>query len=131
MAEGFARAIKAASVEPFSAGVQTHELNPRAVQVMREAGVDISQQRSKHVDELKSIPFDFVITVCDHANQACPVFPGKTKIVHVGFGDPPLLAKNAETEEEALSHYRRVRDEIRTFVQSLPDAVTKLQETTQ
>jgi arsenate reductase len=95
-------------------------MNPRAVAVMREAGVDITGQRSKHVDELKDVPLDYVVTVCGHANETCPRFPGKTKVVHVGFDDPPQLAKGAKTDEEALGHYRRVRDEIKAFVETLP-----------
>ena len=106
-----------------SLGIETHGLNPLAVQVMQEAGVDISQQRSKHVNELKDIPFDYVLTVCGHANEHCPFFPGKTKVVHVGFDDPPALAKHAATEEAAMDIFRRVRDEIKQFVQSLPKAL--------
>lgn len=116
MAEGWARHLKADRIEPYSAGIKTHGLNPNAVQVMAEAGVDITGQRSKLVDELKDVAFDYVVTVCDHAHESCPLFPGKTKVVHVGFDDPPRLAKTARTEEEALGHYRRVRDEIRAFV---------------
>lgn len=119
MAEGWARALKGGAVEAYSAGVEPHGMNPRAVQVMREAGVDISGHHSKHVDELKDVPLDYVITVCDQANESCPLFPGKTKIIHVGFDDPPRLAKHARSEEEALGHYRRVRDEIRRFVEHL------------
>ena len=118
MAEGWARHLKGDRVEAYSAGVSPHGMNPNAVRVMREAGVDIAGQRSKHVDELRDVPLDFVVTVCGHANETCPVFPGKTKIVHVGFDDPPQLAKGAANEEEALGHYRRVRDEIRRFVES-------------
>ena len=98
-------------------------MNARAVAVMKEAGVDISSHRSKHVDELKDVPFDYVVTVCDHANETCPVFPGRTKVVHVGFDDPPRLAKDAKSGEDALNHYRRVRDEIRAFVERLPQAL--------
>jgi arsenate reductase len=116
MAEGWARHLKADRIEPYSAGIKTHGLNPNAVQVMAEAGVDITGQRSKLVDELKDVAFDYVVTVCDHAHESCPLFSGKTKVVHVGFDDPPRLAKTARTEEEALGHYRRVRDEIRAFV---------------
>ena len=112
-------------IEPYSAGIETHGLNPRAVRVMAEAGIDISGHRSKHVDELRGTPFDYVITVCDHADESCPLFPGKVKRVHVGFDDPPKLAANARTEEEALMHYRRVRDEIRAFVEQLPDVLKK------
>ncbi len=120
MAEGWARQLKGGRIEPYSAGIETHGLNPYAVKVMAEAGVDISGQKSKHVDEVRSVPFDYVVTVCDHANETCPLFPGKVKRVHVNFEDPPRLAKTAKSEDEALGHYRRVRDEIRRFVESLP-----------
>jgi len=120
MAEGWARALHRGSIEPYSAGISPHSLDPLAVAAMTEAGVDISKQRPKHVDELRGIEFDCVITVCGHAHEHCPVFPGKTRVIHVGFDDPPRLAAGAKTAEEALSHYRRVRDEIRTFVASLP-----------
>src|SRR4051812_3837407 len=108
MAEGWARHLKADSIDAYSAGVEPHGMNASAVQVMGEAGVDITGQRSKHVDELKDVPFDYVVTVCDHAYESCPLFPGKTKVVHVGFDDPPRLAKTARTPAEALGHYRRV-----------------------
>jgi arsenate reductase len=121
MAEGWARHLKGDVVEPYSAGVEVHGLNPNAVKVMAEAGVDISGHHSKHIDELKDICFDYVITVCDNANERCPMFLRKTKIVHIGFDDPPRLAKNTKTEEETLSIYRRVRDEIKAFVEKLPD----------
>src|SRR3954466_13369093 len=85
MAEGFARALKGDEIDAYSAGVEPHGMNPRAVKAMAEAGVDISQQRSRHVDELRDVPFDVVVTVCDHANETCPAFPGKVKSVHVGF----------------------------------------------
>ena len=123
MAEGWARHLKSHEVEAFSAGIETHGLNPYAVRVMAEAGVDISRQRSKHVDELREVPFDFVITVCGHANEHCPLFPGKTRVVHVGFDDPPALAKDMTAEEGALNIYRRVRDDIRQFVESLPETL--------
>jgi arsenate reductase len=123
MAEGWARHLKGDSIEPYSAGVETHGLNPRAVKVMAEAGVDISEHLSKHLEELRDIEFDHVITVCENAHQSCPIFPGTTKVTHVGFEDPPRLAKEAATEEEALNHYRRVRDEIRAFVETLPGAL--------
>ena len=121
MAEGWAKALKADVIEAYSAGIETHGLNPNAVKVMAEAGVDISGHRSEKVDDLLDIPFDYVVTVCGHAHETCPLFPGKAKIVHVGFDDPPKLAITAATEEEALNCYRRVRDEIRTFVEGLPE----------
>jgi arsenate reductase len=120
MAEGWARHLKGDIIDAYSAGIETHGLNPNAVKVMAEAGVDISKHRSKHFDELKEIKFDYVITVCGHANENCPFFPGKTKVIHVGFDDPPQLAKSAKSEEEALVHYRRVRDQIRDFVKKIP-----------
>ena len=118
MAEGWARHLKGDRIEAYSAGIEAHGLNPDAVRVMAEAGVDISGQRSKHVSELRGVEFDYVVTVCDHAHQSCPVFPGKAQVVHVGFDDPPRLAASAKTEEERLAPYRRVRDEIRAFVET-------------
>jgi arsenate reductase (thioredoxin) len=123
MAEGWARHLKAGAMEPYSAGVAPHGMDPRAVSAMAEAGVDISRQRSKHLDELKGIPFDFVITLCDHANETCPVFPGNVKRLHVPFEDPPRLAKDAVIQEEAMRHYRRVRDQIKAFVETFPQAL--------
>jgi arsenate reductase len=126
MAEGWARHLKGDVIEPYSAGIETHGLNPNAVKVMAEAGVDISKHQSKHIDTLKEVAFDYVITVCDNANESCPIFPGKTQVIHVGFDDPPRLAKEAKTEQEAMNCYRRVRDEIRAFVETLPDALNQI-----
>jgi len=123
MAEGWARHLKGDCIEPYSTGIETHGLDLVAVKVMAEAGVDISGHRSKYVDELKDISFDYVITVCDHAYEHCPLFSGKTRVIHVGFDDPPRLAKEAKTEREAADCYRRVRDEIRVFVETLPGAL--------
>ncbi|MGB7157432.1 MAG: arsenate reductase ArsC [Tepidisphaeraceae bacterium] len=123
MAQGWAKHLRSDVIDPHSAGVEPHGVNARAIAVMKEVGVDLSSHRSKHVDELKDVPFDYVVTVCGHAKETCPVFPGKTKIVHVGFDDPPQLARSARNEEEALQHYRRVRDEIRAFVERLPAAL--------
>ncbi len=123
MAEGWARHLKAHAIEACSAGVEPSRLDPDAVRVMAEVGVDISGQRSKHVDELADRAIDYVVTVCDHARESCPVFPGSAKVVHRAFDDPPRLAKDAATEEERLAPYRRVRDEIRAFVLSLPEAL--------
>jgi arsenate reductase len=123
MAEGWARHLRGDRIEAYSAGIEAHGLNPDAVRVMAEAGVDISGQRSKLVGELRGIEFDYVVTVCDNARQACPVVPGKGRMVHVGFGDPPRLAAGARTDEERLAVYRRVRDAIRAFVETLPDAL--------
>jgi arsenate reductase len=124
MAEGWARQLKGDSIDAYSAGIEPHGMNQLAVRAMKEAGVDISSQRSKHLDALRNIRFDYVITVCDHAHESCPVFPGKTKMVHVGFDDPPRLAKDAGSDDEALPHYRRVRDEIRDFVQHIEGSLS-------
>lgn len=125
MAEGWARHLKLDTIEPYSAGIVAHGLNPNAVLVMKEAGVDISIQHSKTVADILHVPFDVVVTVCGHADAHCPVFPGNARVVHVGFDDPPALAKSAATQEEALRHYRRVRDEIRAFVETLPEFLIK------
>ena len=124
MAEGWARRLKAEAIDAFSAGTNPHGLNPLAVKAMAEVGVDISTATSKRPEEL-GVEFDYVVTVCDSANESCPVFPAKTRIVHVGFDDPPALARGAKSEGEALPHYRRVRDEIRRFVDTLPDSLNK------
>jgi arsenate reductase len=123
MAEGWTRRLKGEVIEPYSAGIEAHGLNARAVKAMAEAGIDISSQRSKHVNELLDAPFDYVVTVCDLANESCPVFPGPVKRIHIGFEDPPRLAANAKSEEEVMRHYRRVRDEIRSYVERLPEAL--------
>ncbi len=121
MAEGWARALKSDQIEAFSAGTKPGGLNPLAVRAMGEAGVDISRHTSKRPEEI-GVKFDVVVTVCDAANEACPVFPG-ARTVHAGFDDPPRLAKDARSDDEAMVHYRRVRDEIRVFVETLPDAI--------
>ena len=120
MAEGWTRHLKGDQIKAYSAGIETHGLNLDAVRVMAEAGVDISSHRSKLVGELRDVDFDYIVTVCGRASESCPVFPGKAKIIHVGFDDPPQLAFDAKTEEERLAPYRRVRDEIRAFVETLP-----------
>jgi arsenate reductase (thioredoxin) len=123
MAEGWARALKGDSLEAYSAGIEKHGLNPHAARVMAEAGVDISRQHSKTLAEIGPVEFDYVVTVCGHANENCPVFPGKTRMAHAGFEDPPRLTTNLPDGEEKLAVYRRVRDEIRRFVERLPDAL--------
>jgi arsenate reductase len=120
MAEGWARHLKADAIAAYSAGIEAHGLNRDAVRVMAEAGVDIASQRSKRVAELSGVAFDYVVTVCGHAQENCPVFPGKAQRVHVGFDDPPRLAAEAKTEAERLAPYRRVRDEIRAFIETIP-----------
>lgn len=128
MAEGWAKHLKSDCIKPYSAGIETHGLNPNAVKVMAEAGVDISDHKSQRLDEFKDVRFDYVITVCGHANESCPMFNGKTKVVHVGFDDPPKLAQQAATEQDALNCYRKVRDQIKEFVQKLPDCLTNKSE---
>lgn len=122
MAEGWAKALRADTVEAYSAGTNPQGVNRLAVQAMREVGVDITGHYSKRPEEL-GVAFDFVVTVCDSAHESCPVFPGGARVVHVGFDDPPRLAKDATSDEEALPHYRRVRDEIRAFIETLPGAL--------
>lgn len=123
MAEGWTRHLKGQEFEAYSAGVERHGMNPYAVRVMAEAGVDISGQRSKLVDELPQVSFDFVVTVCDNANENCPYFPGDVRRVHKAFGDPPKLAAGLTDEEAILDVYRRVRDGVRDFVRGMPESL--------
>ncbi len=123
MAEGWARHLRGEAIEAYSAGTEPRDVDPRAVRVMAEAGIDISRQRSKSVWELRDMEFDYVITLCDDAQGTCPFFPAKTAIVHHGFDDPPRLAAGARDDEEAMGHYRRVRDEIKAYVETLPDSL--------
>ena len=123
MAEGWTRQLKPDAIEPYSAGLEAHGLNPSAAQVMAEAGVDISAHQSKTRDDLADVPFDYVVTVCGHAHETCPMFPGQAKVIHAGFDDPPKLAANESDPEKAIGHYRRVRDEIRAFVHTLPESL--------
>lgn len=123
MAEGWVRALKGDLFDVWSAGIEKHGMNPFAIQVMAEAGVDISAHWSKLAAELPEQEYDYIVTVCGHASENCPYFPGSARRVHAGFDDPPRLAKDAKTEEEALGHYRRVRDEIRRWAEGLPDTL--------
>ena len=127
MAEGFARHLHGDLIDAFSAGIETHGLNPLAVEVMAELGIDISQHASKTVDALRGAGFDFVITVCSHAQEHCPVYPAETAVIHRDFDDPPRLAAHAANKAEALAHYRRVRDEIRDYVSTLPETLAEQQ----
>lgn len=121
MAEAWTRYFLGNWIDAYSAGVNPHGIDPRAIEVMAEVGIDISFQESKSMDLVEHMDFDYVITLCDNAQKSCPVFPAKTVYAHVPFDDPPILAQTARTEEEALQHYRRVRDEIRDFVKNLPE----------
>ena len=120
MAEGLCRHIHGDIFEVYSAGIETHGLNPLAVKVMAEIDIDISSHYSKTLKALVDVDLDVVITVCGHADETCPMFPGNTRLIHCGFDDPPKLAANAVTEEQALVHYRRVRDEIKSYIEQLP-----------
>lgn len=125
MAEGWARQLHPERIAASSAGIETHGLNPNAVAVMKESGVDISQHQSQTLVDLAEAEgsppeFDLVVTVCGHADETCPAFAGAPRKVHVGFDDPPRLAASETDPERALDHYRRVRDEIRAFVETLP-----------
>jgi len=118
MAEGLCRYYMSDHFEPFSAGIEKHGLNPLAVKVMAEIGIDISGHYSKTIEELDNSEFEIVVTVCDYARETCPLFPALSKLIHRSFDDPPELAAESASEEEVLAHYRRVRDEIREFILS-------------
>ncbi|RKX40878.1 MAG: arsenate reductase ArsC [Verrucomicrobia bacterium] len=123
MAEGWTRALKNDQIEVYSAGLETHGLNPNAVKVMAEAEVDISGQKSQHLDEFMDLDLDYVVTVCDHAHETCPLFPGTAQVVHHSFDDPPKLSPPDAPEEIKLDGFRRVRNEIKAFVETLPEAL--------
>ena len=125
MAEGWARHLKGDVIEAYSAGVEKHGMNAHAVKVMAEAGVDLSKHYSKTPEEIGPVQFDYVVTVCGHANENCPVLLGKAKVVPAGFEDPPKLTKDLPDGEAKLAVYRRVRDEIRRFVETLPGALMR------
>lgn len=118
MAEGWAKKLKGNQYNFYSAGTKKHGLNPYAIKVMQEVGVDISSHVSNTTNEFKDIQMDIVFTVCSDAKENCPFFPGG-KIIHVGFDDPPRLTQNMDNESEVLDVYRRVRDEIKIFIQDL------------
>ena len=120
MAEGFVRKLKGNILEPYSAGLKSQHIDPQAVKVMSEVGIDISKQQSKLISDLADIDFDLVITICDDANEKCPLFSGKAKRYHRAFDNPPILAESARSEDEILAIYRRVRDEIKNFVDQMP-----------
>ncbi|MEO6131023.1 MAG: arsenate reductase ArsC [Saprospiraceae bacterium] len=112
MAEGYLRFFAGNRAKMYSAGIETHGLNPRAVLIMKEDGIDISNQSSNQVDEYRGIHFDFVITVCDNAKESCPVFPANALTFHHDFPDP---AKATGTEEEIQQHFRDVREMIKVY----------------
>ncbi len=129
MAEGWARHLRGDVLEPYSAGIEKHGLNPNAVKVMAQAGVDIAHHQSKTLADLTHVTFDYVVTVCGHAHETCPVFPAIATVIHVGFDDPPKLAAAETDPARALDHYRRVRDEIRAYVETLPDSLPQADQT--
>ena len=123
MAEGLCRHLRGDLFDACSAGLEKHGLNPRAVQVMAEIGIDISEHYSKTLDDLDGSTIDWVVTVCGHAHETCPIFPARARVLHRGFDDPPQLALGAGSEQEELACYRRVRDEIRDFIEQLPGSL--------
>ena len=123
MAHGFANSLLGDEFQSYSAGIESHGLNPSAVKVMGEIGIDISNYQSQTLDEFDTEKFDHVIAVCEHAASNCPTFPAQTNVIVHQFDDPPKLAKQAKSEEEALSYYRRVRDEIQSWIKGLPSHI--------
>jgi arsenate reductase len=127
MAEGWTRHLKSNQIEAFSAGIETHGLNPHMIEVMDEAGVDVSNQKSENIRDFAEHDLDVVITVCGHAHETCPVFPANCKVVHTGFPDPPKMAKElaekGATEKEQLDCYRSVRDKIKKYILTLPESL--------
>ena len=119
MAEGWCKHLKSESIEAFSAGTNTLGVNKRAIKAMKESGVDISHHKSKSVNQISEKFFDYVFTVCGNANENCPYFPGKAIIHHVGFDDPPKKASGLTDEEDIQNEYRKVRDEIKTFIEKI------------
>lgn len=127
MAEAWTRALKGDLYEVFSAGIEAHGLNPNMVEVMAEAGIDVTSHTSDLVTKYFDAGLDIVVSVCGDADQNCPVFPGKVKRIHQGFDDPPKLARELAAQgadqEAQLEPYRRVRDEIKAWVETLPEAI--------
>lgn len=124
MAEAWLRELKATKYQAQSAGIEQHGLNQLAIQVMAESGVDMSDHVSKTLTSLDTNQFDYVFTVCGHAHETCPYFPGSAKVIHVGFDDPPKLAESLSDPSDILDCYRRVRDEIKTFIEHIEQHFT-------
>lgn len=116
LAEGYLRYFHGDKANIYSAGVETHGVNPRAIATMLEDGIDISQHTSNHVDEYLHIPFDLILTVCDHASERCPIFPSSAKRIHNNFPDP---AKATGSEDEIMAEFRKVREQIKAFCKIL------------
>jgi arsenate reductase (thioredoxin) len=119
IAEAWTRRLRNDEYEAYSAGIEPKGIDPLAVHVMSEAGIDISSQRSKSIESLGDIEFDYVVTLCDNARESCPYYPAKTAVIHKGFDDPPALAKGTKNNKNAIRIYRRVRDEIKDYIMSL------------
>jgi len=117
IAEGWARELKGNVIDAYSAGIRPIGVSFRAIRAMAEAGVDVSMHKSQHIDEFSGIDFDYVVTLCDNAFESCPVFSGKTRIVHKPFDDPYFASGS---EEEIMATFRKVRNDIRTFIETLP-----------
>ena len=126
MAHGLANSLLSDQFISYSAGIESHGLNPSAIKVMNEIGIDISEHKSQTLDEFDTKQFDYVVAVCEHAASNCPVFPDQTNVIVHQFDDPPKLAKQAITADEALSHYRNVRDEIKSWITTLPAQVNAI-----
>jgi len=128
MAEGWARKLKADIIDAYSAGIETHGLNSNAVKVMFESGVDISSQKPKLLSEFMELELDAVITLCGHAHESCPYFPPRCKVLHVGFDDPPQMARKIARQggdkNQQLDCYRKIRDKIKAFVEKMPENIT-------
>ncbi len=120
MAEGWARHLKSDVIEAHSAGVWPAGVSSRAMKVMAEAGVDISSHKSQHVSEFAETEFDYVITLCDNAKERCPVFAGRPNVIHRAFDDPIMMTG---TVDEILAAFRRTRDEIKAFVEAMPESL--------
>lgn len=120
MAEGWARHLKGDIIDAYSAGILPIGVSSRAIETMAEAGIDISMHTSKYSDDLGGIDFDYVVTLCDNAAQNCPVFPGKLKVIHKPFKDPYFATGS---EEQVMAEFRKVRDQIKTFIETIPDSL--------
>ncbi len=123
MAEGWTKALKSDQIDAYSAGIETHGLNPNAIKVMQEEGIDITAHKSQHIDDFLHFNFDYVVTVCDNAHDTCPIFPASATVVNISFDDPPKLAALVEGDQRKLNCYRVVRDQIKEFVQTLPNSL--------
>ncbi|MBN2183067.1 MAG: arsenate reductase ArsC [Sedimentisphaerales bacterium] len=122
MAEGWARHLKADIVDAYSAGIRPIGISSRAIKTMAQAGVDISMHTSKHIDDLRGIDFDYVVTLCDNAAQNCPVFNGKAKVIHKPFKDPYFAVGS---EEQIMAEFGKTRDKIKAFIETIPESLEK------